>query len=166
MEVSITPSLKKKIKDAGLNLTLVNDRYWTAKKRSSLRGVRPPNRKKFYQQFITKFTELKALPKYRDLSASELYHLLDVHSTEPNGGYKTFELLPRDKHKELHHELRQQKWEQVKVAGQKVCSQCQKLKPLSEFYKSKQHPSGHRPECKECHKARAAFYRELKEVAA
>ena len=165
MKESINPKLKQEIKDSGLSLTQINDRYWKVKKRSLLRGVESPKRGQFYQKFIKQFKELHSLSQYQHMSSTELYHLLDVHSTASNRGYDSFKLLPREKHQEIHKQQRISKWKTIKEAGEKTCSQCQKLLPLHAYYKNKYHPSGYRPECKECHKNRANFYKELREVA-
>lgn len=42
----------------------------------------------------------------------------------------------------------------------KICSKCGIEKELNDFYKDAQIKDKHRPECKECSKARAALYRE------
>ena len=33
---------------------------------------------------------------------------------------------------------------------EKICTKCGELKPLTEFYKDKQKPTGYRPDCKKC----------------
>lgn len=39
-----------------------------------------------------------------------------------------------------------------------VCNQCHTEKPTSEYYKSKHHPNGHVPTCKDCFRERANSY--------
>ena len=164
MEI-ISPILRKRITNTGLTLTKLNDRYWKVKKRCLLRGVKPPKRVNFYFEFIKQFENLQKLEEYQGLEATQLFNLLDVHSTEPNRDYNTFELCTRKKHHEIHKKQRQMKWDEVKRVGEKVCTQCQKIKSLNSFYRNKQHPSGHRPDCKECHKARVEINKKLREVA-
>ena len=163
MKNSITPSLRKRIKDAGLTLSLINTRYWRAKKRSLLRAINPPNRKSFYLQFIKKFEEQKL--QYPDLTPVELFHMLDVHSTASNRGYSSFDLIPKDQHIAIHKQQRMEKWNRIVKENQKHCSMCGKLLSLDNFSKDASKPDGKRPECKNCSKERALIYKELKGVA-
>ena len=40
----------------------------------------------------------------------------------------------------------------------KTCTKCKEEKELSEFYKDKYKPDGHRPDCKECNKLQCENY--------
>ena len=39
---------------------------------------------------------------------------------------------------------------------EKICTKCGISKPISEFYKDKQKPTGYRPDCKSCNKKQCA----------
>jgi CRISPR/Cas system-associated protein Cas10 (large subunit of type III CRISPR-Cas system) len=41
----------------------------------------------------------------------------------------------------------------IRDAGERICSVCHEMKPLSEFYPDERHPGGVKARCKLCHNA-------------
>ena len=157
---ALTPKERQYLKDNGITLTNLNDKYNYARRRSTLRGTYILPKNAFYREWISKANMLKYHKKIENISEALSF---DVHSKFNDGAYLTFELLPKAEHIEHHKKLRREEAHRIIKAGELECKHCHSIKPLDNFPKSTQSLLGRIRTCKACSAAQRKLLKAFKD---
>ena len=145
---SFSPAEKQKLKDIGLSLSFLNNRYNHARTRAKNRDGKIMPLYQFYRVLanltIKKSTELTLSP----LDTLKICH---IHSTNFKD-YISFELLTREEHITLHKKARHEEAQKTLAQNAFTCKKCHKTKSLDYFYPSNRSLIGIEGTCIECRK--------------